>query len=662
MNIGGKQMNKSKFVVSIASCFLASALIVSHPALFQAADVNREYQEFIQQKISTDLWKAINTDSENKKVNVALWLKGVDDNELESTFSERLHSAISSGEIDKNIITENDKIFSSFDKTPDNFREQLQIYESIKRDTNKKLFTEYNASVVKELTEAYDILPEILFLSSYTPLAIINSSKSDILTIAQSNEVEKIYYFDNACIKEENFLDNTEFLPETKSENSSSYGTWQSTSHITVLRDALGYTGHGIRIGLIQNYVPNFDYVGIDPQQSARLHEMFSYAESHGKIHNLTSSTPTNDSSHANYMLSILSGFTNTYTGIAPLADIYCAEKSTTLEYFEGFEDLVNADVNVICASIGFGSRSSTYDCYSKYLDSLISNTDITVCISSGNRSSAVSSYAVHNGAMAFNVLSIGNIRDNATTTYNDDVIANGSEYSTSSTSAYKPDLCAPGSNAGTYSSPGITTGGNGGTSASAAIATGICALLMEAYPVLMTDPMLMKSVLLSSSINLPNMIDIYSTPTSTEPALLRNYGSGMIDAYEAYNTLSNGNYRCNYGSYNMSFQYSVNVTQKAVNSNKDLFLCLNWNQRVTALGTDFFLETNYYVLNDFQHSLELYDPNNNLVATSDFQFDKKQYIRYNPTVAGTYTIRIDRTYINPPAYYPNFALAYSIK
>ena len=98
-----------------------------------------------------------------------------------------------------------------------------------------------------------------------------------------------------------------------------------------------------------------------------------------------------------------------------------------------------------------------------------------------------------------------------------------------------------------------------------------------------------------------------------------------------------------------------VAVSSGDVTHNKEIFATVNWIQDVTCTGSPPYV--NPYVLPGYHHELRLYDPQGNLVARSNYIYDRKQFIRYKPTQAGTYTLSVHKTGF--PAYYPQAAIAY---
>ena len=161
-------------------------------------------------------------------------------------------------------------------------------------------------------------------------------------------------------------------------------------------------------------------------------------------------------------------------------------------------------------------------------------------------------------------------------------------------------------------------------------------------------------------------MNDLYSTSSSVDPALLRNYGAGMLDVSEAYTILLLNRYNDidSIDPEETEFTYSFKVKNSQVNSEKDIYLCINWLQTVyKCIQNNNYYNTSYYTVYVPPHyKLEIYDPNNTLVARSDYSYDRKQFIRYKPLSAGYYTAKITRTITQGVNDYPLCSLAYDIR
>lgn len=658
-------------IIKLFITFIILICMISSTTVFATESDLQNNSIIIDSKISLELQNELDDVANNtdEDVYVSLWLSDVDNEKREDLIVKEIRKAEVDGRLITNYTNNSFKLSNSLDSTNIDLSQQSQTLLSIKRDVERSLHSQNNTEILNQLSSNYNIEPEVLFVSNYAPLIILNMNRDEILSVASSNCVEYLCEYEPRTTPDGLVLDNNTNISNESSisltnESSNStlypYGVWQANTNIGVVRDVMGYTGSGIKIGLLENSPPDFDNNDIDPGVSEKLYEQFAYHLNNDLLH-----FPVDDEyiytehyGHANYVLSILSGFTDDYEGIAPLAEIYCeAFRVNGTTYFPGIENLIDSGVNVINASIHWGTNTG-YDTIAKYLDYIVSNTDVTFCVAAGNNPNADTIGSVNNAASAYDVITVGNIDDKNTINRTDDTRNWDSMYYSTENSVYKPDVCAPGARAATYIETEVLEDdrANGGTSASCPIVTGICAQLMQAYPVLKSNPMLVKSVIMSSAYELDSMSDIYSTSNSVMPALTRECGPGVVDAYKAYSVIENNNYKT-FSGYQMSFNYAVDVLQRDISNNKDIFLCLNWLQWNVIDYND-----EYYDVEDFQHTLSLYDPNGTLVAVSDYQYDKKQFIRYKPTQSGRYTVRITRSYTGAPGYYPDFAVAHSIK
>lgn len=76
------------------------------------------------------------------------------------------------------------------------------------------------------------------------------------------------------------------------------------------------------------------------------------------------------------------------------------------------------------------------------------------------------------------------------------------------------------------------------------------------------------------------------------------------------------------------------------VNRQKKVAVSLAWTQKVTLNATTGEPVT----ASAYNHDLGVYDPNGNLVAYSNYQYDRKQFVFFISQVAGTYQVRVYKT------------------
>lgn len=510
-----------------------------------------------------------------------------------------------------------------------------QNFSHIFRESRRNVYENYNATKLNNLILEYNINPAIIYRSVYSPSIILSITKNDLIKIQYDENIEVIYFHHDDAVAEDETREEIEMGVNVEQGNRDSfpYGYWQHSTNIDTLRSITGATGYGINVGLVENGRPDLDL------------PVFENAVNNNRITCLCNNTDD----HASLVAAVLTGQTNDYYGVAPCINLICTNFKTSWEYT--VENLVTYDVSIINISLQ-ASNSQTYDDISKLFDHIVSEYGITICKSAGNSNSTI-----YDGALSYNAISVGNINDKNTMTIDDDTISSTSSYSSGNT-AYKPDLSAPGRNNKNPVNPNLN---NGGTSCASPLVAGVCALLMENYNFLAYRPMALKSALMASANHIPHMTDIYSTASSIDPAIDREYGAGMIDAYAAYQLLNNNHYlsvatQSSMASPTNSLEFVVH--SRDISNEKSIFATVNWMQEILCFGTLPYY-TGYHVFPVYHHELRLYDPQGILVARSTYTYDRKQFIRYKPTQAGTYTLSVYKT--GTLAYYPQSAIAYSI-
>ncbi len=554
-------------------------------------------------------------------IKVTVWLKNIDSSVLEAAYTAKLNKEISTGTVPRTLRSKAAYLDSSESITSDS--QNITMYDaqtlsSIKRTAYGELFTKQNVSWGNQIIDKLSNSAKMIYSSLYAPVVILELPKSDFNQLVNSDEVEYIYPCDETVITPE-----IEPPIEAMSTNEDAveYGVWQDITNISVMKD-VNYNGTGVKIGLIENGVPD------------ATHPSGVFSQS-----NIEILTPNADEAgHATYTASILVGKTADYSGVAPNATLICYghEGSTVL----ALDRLTRAGANIINISLGLGDPfTGEYGGNAKLLDFFVYWYGITICKSAGTYQESTPSLL--EGSMGYNYITVGNVNDQNTLTYNDDVIASDSLYSPIVTSAYKPDICAPGANVGTASSP-YTGAGNGGTSAASPVVAGVCAMLMQEDPSLAVKPMLLKAAIMCSTTRIPNMDYTMSSASSTTPSLSRQYGAGMINATKALNTIYHekwGYIPLTSDSQRNPYTYNIPVTQDDIDSAKKLSVCLCWTQKVIASS-----HNNAEVYNVYHHDLGVYDPNGTLVAYSNFQYDRKQLVYFQPTVPGTYQVKVYKT------------------
>ena len=636
-------MKKSKVLLSII--LVLSLLVVSILPVF-AESVTALDEVFFstwENKLDKILSQKIKTTDDNDTISVALWLKEPNDTD------RKIERATVNKSIDFNalVMKEKDDILKSTHENVDE-RKVLEIATEqaklvVSNSVERNLIKRNNDRIIGTLKSKYRLNDKITYVSRYAPLVTVNIERKVIRRIVADSNIVKMYYVDpneDLGIEEYN-NENRDVVFSMPS-----YGLWQKITGIETLRNIHHNSGLGVKIGHIEGAgVPNRD------------DSIFSYA--YNNIYLLGINPP---SGHASFTAGLLVGKTIDYMGVAINSRLYCSSFANTDPVYYGYnvftkkcmiiEDILDNNINILNASIYFGDTPTsvpTYDKWSAFLDYIVSYYHTTVCISAGNVGQVDYMYS---GAAAYNVITVGNIDDKNTLDTNDDIWHNSFYYS-SNTLQYKPDLCAPGHRAGLPGSNGI---GGGGTSAAAPIVSGICAMLMEEEPSLKNNPMLMKSVLLSSAKRIANMNHQTTPEYSSLPAMSHKYGAGMVNALYASQIAENNRY----DSYTESDWNGVSyITIDIPYYNRDLqnqrriYASACWEELVEINVNNSFISHNakkYYI--------ELWDPNNFPVSGSLYEYDRKQVLGYQPTEVGTYKLRITKYWASNE--YTNLSVSYN--
>lgn len=334
---------------------------------------------------------------------------------------------------------------------------------------------------------------------------------------------------------------------------------------------------------------------------------------------------------------------TNNYTaGMAPDAELYASSifkyNPNTDEYdpyyLEQTEWLLSNGVNVINVSYTFGEDGyCTYGAYAKWLDHIAVNHYVTFVQSAGN--DGVNK--VISGAMAYNIITVGNIDDKNTVNLGDDELCSSSSYSALNTLAYKPDICAPGTGIVNEARPNGMTG----TSASAPHVTGTVALMFEAKPTLKLYPEVVKAIL-TAAVNPDSDHRYWVSDWTSNTAVdsYAKYGAGLLDAYHATQAAYNVNYE--YGvlsSTNNQVTYNLNVPSTGLTVRVSLAF-----HKYNSINNTSHTSLYNVVEHDLQDlDLRIIAPDNTVIRTSLSSNNSVENIEFGAMQTGNYTIVVNK-------------------
>lgn len=240
-------------------------------------------------------------------------------------------------------------------------------------------------------------------------------------------------------------------------------------------------------------------------------------------IHDETGEGANDNHGHGTHVAGIVAGAGSTYRGVAPDAVLHVAKvlhadgSGYMSEVIGGLEWAIQQNVRVINLSLGGAGPCDGSDALSVACDAAVER-GIVVCVAAGNSGPGASS--VGPPGCARKVLTVGASSDN-------DAVASFSGRGPTSDGRVKPDVLLPGVDIVSCRASGTTMGTPvdslytqaSGTSMATPHASGVVALLLEAFPGL--TPTQVKDRLMSTSLDLGQAANAQ--------------GSGRVDAYQAY-------------------------------------------------------------------------------------------------------------------------------
>lgn len=524
--------------------------------------------EVAQRKIDTALQEQLDVMEDTGTAEVSVWVTDIDHEKAEEKTQQALEEKVLCGEAGRNALklsetAKDDKegatrsvlAASDLQALEDISQEDAQAYIETKRAAASAEYKRHNKEIFNSLfpKEKQGLFrtvrqeqPEIQYACRYVPNIVMTLTKEQVYEIAQSPEVEAVYSTQAppdavpALVE-----DGPQALSAPAAAANNISLTYQAITGVSDMRIYNHASGVGVKIGQIELSAPN-------PNHAVFSHMYDPENPENNRFHILMNQNPDRNNDHATIDACIMVGKSAGYTGIVPDADYYAVgiyDKTGKHHWREGIERLLDAGVNVINASYEFDTenRSGKYTEPCKWIDHIINEHDVSLCMSSGN------DRGVLNGAMAYNAITVGNIDDRWTTDLKDDKRyyqdnINQSQYSVNPTLAFKPDIMAPGATAGTPIDPQKNTN-HGGTSYSAPIVTGAVAQLCDRFPAYKTMPLVLKAALLAGAIKTQEMTDcdedadpdndIDSVIRGDRIALDRKNGAGMVNVIRASSVIS---------------------------------------------------------------------------------------------------------------------------
>jgi serine protease AprX len=271
---------------------------------------------------------------------------------------------------------------------------------------------------------------------------------------------------------------------------------------------AAGYTGRNVPVAIVDT--------GIDPSHP-------DFAGRIAAMEDFTGEGARDNHGHGTHVAGITAGSGNKYKGIAPEAQIYAAKvlhgdgSGYMSEVMAGLEWAVQQNVKVLNLSLGGEGPCDGTDALSATCDAAVDR-GVMVCVAAGNSGPGAST--VGPPGCARKILTVGACS-------NSDAIASFSSRGPTSDGRVKPDVVLPGVDITSCRAQGTSMGTPvdslytraSGTSMATPHATGIVALLVEAFPALTAAELKERMMITAISLGLD----------------ANTQGRGRVDAYGAY-------------------------------------------------------------------------------------------------------------------------------
>ena len=513
-------MMKKRVFFRFISSLLSAGMIVNLSTGYECLKLDAT-ESNMNSKISQEVMDLI--ESHESEIPVFVWSKSVDDNIIENNIEKSIGFSIN--QIEENYTAPTQELInelkSASEGSPEKYLETLMKKHmdltagaravelektNLYKETRRTIVSDLTLDSTQNIIEKANIDEEsVVFKSQYAPMFVCTLSPEKINELSKLSEVEKIDLYE---------------IPESVdcSFPNTNVKTVMGVNHIN---QYLNLTGSGVTIGFYESGTASSQYnlYDLDMNKVTVIGETCY------------------PSSHATWTASISAG----NYGIAPNADVISVSNQYDYENFYSttylltrLEDLISEGVDLINVSWGFRrlSGNSNYDNWSKYFDSVIVSSKVTIVCSSGNYYDE----CILIPSSSYNTIAVNAfIRE----TNNTDVLC---RYSYKNDYCSKPDVIAE-----TFSDG---YGGGYGTSTSAPVISGMIALLFQYKPSLTMRPEITKAILMASCHKKATKIyDSGSMTTysnlneSMTEGLSLHQGAGIPDMYNMISIASQHSY-----------------------------------------------------------------------------------------------------------------------
>jgi serine protease AprX len=328
---------------------------------------------------------------------------------------------------------------------------------------------------------------------------------------------------------------------------------------------------------------------------------------------------------HATATAGMVASQHGTYQGIAQGVNLFsangtdyaAANMSAAMDWAA-----ITQNVDVLNNSWGGNAGSGNLNDHDRHLDYLVRHYLCTVTVAAGNDGPGG---FVGSPAKGYNVISVGNFRDQGTLTWDDDAMMTDSSYVDPSTGVEKPEVAAAGTfiTSTTDVTPWIGDVG-WGTSYAAPMVAGEAALLMDRSSTLQTWPEVNKAIIMATALH-----NIEGSSRLSEID-----GAGGVDMRAAFRVADEGWWNGRSVSSTTTFPFNLTTSLYAY-AGETVRAVITWDSNPNASYTTDPLEADLI--------LRAYRPSGTAVAASDYVYNNFEIVEFVAPETGYYRLEVDK-------------------